>query len=576
MDTKAPPPPPPPPRGELEEVSRHKKTAVLRFNTKPQLGLEYLKGLGLWDGSPEKLAAWIDDAQQCLSKRRIGDFFGGTLPLAQSTCDCWLERLDLAELSLDEALRLVLRRLRLPGEAQRIDRIIERFARAYKYAGNSNWPYSEDSAYVLSFSLVMLNTDLHSKSIKDADRMSCDSFVENNRSVVDEEELPEELLRTLYCGIRSEEIKMDDGDLYESELITFIGARKAGWLEKYNRSWRKYWFVLNDGCLYYFQSPGDVDQASKPPRAIIPLDQGLQVERPMGAAPGRELRLARRRKHASVDVPRSSSSLAAACDSKEEMVIKSVKNVGSGPGKVGTATELRLRAKDVADAQEWADALRSEEEETSNSNPLFVGATTLRAAAAERMRRRSATTETTDFSQIVSVAQHNSHTPLLAGWLRKRGGINTAWKKRYFALFSGVTCTTVEGESTPADEPVLMYFQNETKFRELVAGSERPYKGAVRLGAVKEMRRKTGAECAIALVTDDRVWHLSPAKESSLSSSDTNNGFGSLDPWWYALEGACQAAQLLNTTQKKKTPILKKPNALNSNTPGGKSLVVVK
>ncbi|KAJ8600739.1 hypothetical protein CTAYLR_003918 [Chrysophaeum taylorii] len=572
------------------EVMRHKKTAVLRFNTKPKLGVEYLKGLGLWDGRPETLATWIDEQLNGggLSKRRAGEFFGGTLAMAQATFDCWLQRCMSGKLgpgvSLDEALRTLLRRFRLPGEAQCIDRVMERFAAAFKRANPAGsakpWPYSEVAAYVLSFSLVMLNTDLHSQNVRDGERMTVDGFITNNRGINDDDgDLPEELLRSLYAGVKDEEIKMDEGDLYESELITYMGARKAGWLEKFNKGpvpivksqWHRLWFVLNDGCLYYFSSPADADAAHKPPRAIIPLDQGLEVTRPNCAAPGREFSLLRRRPTTRRRVERASShtfllGIHAASqqrggggdhdagsgvrddalvtprrrrhppEHKQEWVIKSVKNVGGAPGRVGTATEIRLRAKDVDDAQAWADALRAEEEALPAGGGVAV--TAARAAKLAAVRARSSAPATL---LQPSIKQDNSHTPLLAGWLRKRGEINTAFRRRYFALFSGVTCTTVEGEQTPADEPVLMYFKDETKFRELVAGGNRPYKGAVRLGAVREMRRKHAVSDAkvrdsarIALVTDDRVWLLAPLDENDAD----------LDPWWYALEGACRAAQI--------------------------------
>ncbi|KAH8095322.1 hypothetical protein JL720_2614 [Aureococcus anophagefferens] len=293
------------------EKTKHRKTAVLRFNGKPKLGLEYLKGMGLWDGTPEGLAAWVAGALETgLSKRRVGEFFGGTHPLATPTFDAWLGLLggDLGPgATLDGALRVLLRKFRLPGEAQCIDRVMEGFARAFKRANPPEsaepWPYSEDAAYVLSFSLVMLNTDLHSQNIKDADRMTRDGFVSNNRGIdAGGADLPRALLEALYDGVKREEIKMDEGDLYESELITYMGARKAGWLEKCNdkglfsvkHRWRKLWFVLNDGCLYYFLSPGDADVAEKPPRAIVPLDQGLEVLKPLGAAPGREFTLVAR------------------------------------------------------------------------------------------------------------------------------------------------------------------------------------------------------------------------------------------------------------------------------------------
>ena len=538
-----------------DEKTKHRKTAVLRFNGKPKLGLEYLKGMGLWDGTPEGLAAWVAGALETgLSKRRVGEFFGGTHPLATPTFDAWLGLLggDLGPgATLDGALRVLLRKFRLPGEAQCIDRVMEGFARAFKKANPPEsaepWPYSEDAAYVLSFSLVMLNTDLHSQNIKDADRMTRDGFVSNNRGIdAGGADLPRALLEALYDGVKREEIKMDEGDLYESELITYMGARKAGWLEKCNdkglfsvkHRWRKLWFVLNDGCLYYFLSPGDADVAEKPPRAIVPLDQGLEVLKPLGAAPGREFTL----------VARQDDDGAPAGPRRP---IKSMKHTSAGPSQ-GTADAIRLRARDVSDAQAWAAALRAEEEALPAGGAALTAA---KAAAAARQRRLSAAAAG-DGGVVAPAAdkwkaakQPNSHTPLHAGWLRKRGEINTAWRKRYFALFSGVTCTDVEGEIPPPDEPVLMYFKDEDRFRDLVAGAAaRPYKGAVRLGAVTEMKRRTadagekGKRAAgLALVTGDRTWYLAAVDDKSA---------GDLEPWWYALEGACHAAQLGATARR--------------------------
>lgn len=40
-------------------------------------------------------------------------------------------------------------------------------------------------------------------------------------------------------------------------------------------NWNKYWFVLNDCVLYYFEGPEKQDQS---PRCIIPLE-GIDVRR---------------------------------------------------------------------------------------------------------------------------------------------------------------------------------------------------------------------------------------------------------------------------------------------------------
>ena len=56
----------------------------------------------------------------------------------------------------------------LPGEAQKISRILENFASVY-YAcskATDGVVADSDSVYVLSYSIIMLNTDLHNKQVK--------------------------------------------------------------------------------------------------------------------------------------------------------------------------------------------------------------------------------------------------------------------------------------------------------------------------------------------------------------------------------------------------------------------------
>ena len=63
-------------------------------------------------------------------------------------------------LPLDAALRRLLARFRLPGEAQQIDRVVEAFAARYCADCPGAFP-APDAAYLLAFAVVMLNTDAH-------------------------------------------------------------------------------------------------------------------------------------------------------------------------------------------------------------------------------------------------------------------------------------------------------------------------------------------------------------------------------------------------------------------------------
>jgi brefeldin A-inhibited guanine nucleotide-exchange protein len=68
---------------------------------------------------------------------------------------------------------------------------------------------STDTAYVLAYSTIMLNTDAHNKNIK-AKRMSKEEFIKNNRGIDDGNDIPEEMLFAIYDEIQSNEIRMKD------------------------------------------------------------------------------------------------------------------------------------------------------------------------------------------------------------------------------------------------------------------------------------------------------------------------------------------------------------------------------
>ena len=77
----------------------------------------------------------------------------------------YVDSIDFAGLSFAGALRRFLSNFWLPGEAQKIDRFMEKFAERF-CTQNEGVFANADTAYVLAFSLIMLNTDAHSSQIK--------------------------------------------------------------------------------------------------------------------------------------------------------------------------------------------------------------------------------------------------------------------------------------------------------------------------------------------------------------------------------------------------------------------------
>jgi brefeldin A-inhibited guanine nucleotide-exchange protein len=78
----------------------------------------------------------------------------------------YVDAMDFAGMSIDDAIRKFLADFRLPGEAQKIDRLMEKFAERFFLDNPGNVFKSADVAYVLAFSVIMLNTDAHNPGVK--------------------------------------------------------------------------------------------------------------------------------------------------------------------------------------------------------------------------------------------------------------------------------------------------------------------------------------------------------------------------------------------------------------------------
>ena len=116
------------------------------------------------------------------------------------------------------ALRTFLEAFRLPGEAQQIDRLLQSFANeAYLHSCDASLMATADVAYLLSFSIIMLNTDLHNPNIKPENKMSLSDFVKQNTNYGQEVsrgvDLPLDYLVGIYNSIKTNEIrKFEEGE----------------------------------------------------------------------------------------------------------------------------------------------------------------------------------------------------------------------------------------------------------------------------------------------------------------------------------------------------------------------------
>ena len=243
--------------------------AAVEFNeqSKDKVWIAAIERLGLLPtpATAKSIASFLYSTPK-LDKTKIGLYLSKgpkeKYPFHSEVLDCFASLFNFHGMSFSEAMRTFLGSFRLPGEAQCIDRLMEAFAtRLYdvqmslgtnapgdvdqsveetmldpprrensmsesEFSSRTGsrtldppasseevdpvFPFkSSDAAFILSFSTIMLNTDLHNPNMKDEKRMTQEQFVRNNRGINDGEDLPKEFLNDLYYEIKTNEIQVN-------------------------------------------------------------------------------------------------------------------------------------------------------------------------------------------------------------------------------------------------------------------------------------------------------------------------------------------------------------------------------
>ncbi|KAL3523231.1 hypothetical protein ACH5RR_016065 [Cinchona calisaya] len=197
------------PPSNFEKLKAQKSTleaAVSEFNRKQGKGIEYLISSGLVENTPASVAQFLRNTPN-LDKAKIGDYIGQHEEFPLAVMHAYVDSMKFSGMKFDSAIREFLRGFRLPGEAQKIDRIMEKFAERY-CADNPGLFKNADTAYVLAYAVIMLNTDAHNPMVWP--KMSKTDFLRMNALHDAEESAPTELLEEIYDSIVKEEIKMKD------------------------------------------------------------------------------------------------------------------------------------------------------------------------------------------------------------------------------------------------------------------------------------------------------------------------------------------------------------------------------
>lgn len=224
-------------------IKRRLMIGADHFNRDPKKGLEFLQGTHLLPDKldPQSVACFFRYTAG-LDKNLVGDFLGNHDEFCVQVLHEFAGTFDFQDMNLDTALRLFLETFRLPGESQKIQRVLEAFSERY-YEQSPQILVNKDAALLLSYSLIMLNTDQHNVQVKK--KMTEEDFIRNNRHINGGSDLPRDFLTELYHSICKNEIRTTP-----EQGAGYPEMNPSRWIDLMHKSKRAAPFIISDSRAY--------------------------------------------------------------------------------------------------------------------------------------------------------------------------------------------------------------------------------------------------------------------------------------------------------------------------------------
>nr|GMC98198.1 ARF guanine-nucleotide exchange factor GNL2 [Ipomoea batatas] len=200
---------------DFVRVRKAQKRKILiagdHFSRDEKKGLEYLKHSGLVSNSSDpKAYAMFFRYTPKLDKTAIGDFLGDPEDFHLKVLKEFTDTFEFTGMVLDNALRTYLESFRLPGESQKIQRVLEAFAERFYEQQSSEIFYSKDAVFIL-----------------------------NNRAINSGQDLPREYLSELFQSISANAILFDSAGTPQE-------MSPNQWIQLINRSKRMNPYIMCD------------------------------------------------------------------------------------------------------------------------------------------------------------------------------------------------------------------------------------------------------------------------------------------------------------------------------------------
>lgn len=201
------------PSVELLQDQRRRKKVIIKgaskFNESAKGGIAYLASQGIIeDPNDARSVTKFLGGTTRIDKKVLGEFI--SKKSNEGILNAYMEQFDFTDQRVDEALRQILNTFRLPGESALIERIVTVFSEQYFNSAKPEGIADKDAIFVLTYAIIMLNTDQYNPNVKTANRMKLQDFARNLRGVNGGSNFDDQYLEDIYNAIKAREIVLPE------------------------------------------------------------------------------------------------------------------------------------------------------------------------------------------------------------------------------------------------------------------------------------------------------------------------------------------------------------------------------
>ncbi len=217
-----------------EKVKDLRVELIRTFNINPKAAIDLIKKTckeNSIENPAQQIGAFFLAEAKDLDLSAVGNYLG--TKVNKDVLDAFTKDMDFKDQEFIPALRNYLKFFKLPGEAQKIGRLLEKFGEIYSQQNRATEIANGDDSLVLGFAVMMLNTDLYNPAI--TNHMTLDEFRRNLRGMKDGGDFKPAFLETIYNEISSKKFEVNFTEVVPGIVFNDIMLRHDKFFKQINR-----------------------------------------------------------------------------------------------------------------------------------------------------------------------------------------------------------------------------------------------------------------------------------------------------------------------------------------------------